>query len=109
MSRMHATTRRAATDRRPGCAWRELPSYARKANATKSWHSLLEMADEEGETAPYTVVDGEEEDEERRMRELDRAIQDATIETWCEAARGEVQDAGEAFLEETAREMALLG
>lgn len=55
------------------------------------------------------MVDGEEEDEERRMRGLDRAIQDATIETWCEAARGEVQDAGEAFLEETAREMALLG
>ena len=36
------------------------------------------------------MVDGEEEDEERRMRGLDRAIQDATIETWCEAARGEV-------------------
>ena len=43
------------------------------------------------------------EDEEQQMREVDRAMQDAFVESCCAEARGDVQDAGEEFLEETAR------
>ena len=43
------------------------------------------------------------EEEEQHMREVDRAMQDAFVERCCTEARGDVQDAGEEFLEETAR------
>ena len=109
MARTHATTRRAETDRRLGFGSCALAPKERKAKAAHGWRRLLAVANEE--MALDAVLSGEDaaceaqwiEEEEQRMREVDRAMQDAFVEACCAEARGDVQDAGEEFLEETAR------